>query len=56
MPVSEIIRGNNDYRRQYLEAVDLHIDKATYYVENRVPIEIGIARNIKYFDSLKSKK
>lgn len=55
IPSPENIKQNIEYRRQYLETVDYHIDKVNYIIENRVPIETGIARNVKLFDTFKGK-
>ena len=51
IPDPKIIKSNPDFRNMYLEIVDLHIDKVKYHIENKVPIEMGLAKGIIYFDS-----
>ncbi|KYG83728.1 hypothetical protein AWN68_02675 [Roseivirga echinicomitans] len=50
LPDPKRLKINSDYRKRYLEIVDLHLDKVIYNVENRIAIEPGIAKNVKYFD------
>lgn len=49
IPTPNIIKTNLGFRDKYMKAVDLHIDKVIYTIQDGVPTEFGLAKNIKTF-------
>lgn len=48
LPHAKELKNNTTFRENYLKAVDLHIDKVRYLIqESGTAIEYGLARNIK---------
>jgi hypothetical protein len=50
IPTSNILKNNLGFREKYIKAVDLHIDKVNYTIQDGVPTEFGLAKNIKTFN------
>jgi len=46
VPTLEKIQSNGSFRKNYLKAVDLHIDKVRYVIQEGVATDIGLAKNI----------
>ncbi len=50
LPHDKELQNNTNFREKYLKAIDLHLDKVKYIIqENNNPIEYGLAKNIKTF-------
>lgn len=54
VPTLEKIQKSDSFRKSYLEAIDLHIDKVRYVIQNGVPTDNGLAKNIEEIEKNKT--